>query len=108
MGKLFEKLAGPLLVDLLWRLPFAVIDRRHAPEIAQARAGEIATLTVTVDAHQVPQSPRQPYRVTCSDESGRITLTYFNGREDYPKKLLPIGERRVVSGGSSFTRARSR
>ncbi|MFO1083830.1 MAG: ATP-dependent DNA helicase RecG [Reyranellaceae bacterium] len=98
LGKLFEKLAGPLLVDLLWRLPFAVIDRRHAPEIAEARAGEIATLTITVDAHQVPQSPRQPYRVTCSDESGRITLTYFNGREDYLKKLLPIGERRVVSG----------
>jgi ATP-dependent DNA helicase RecG len=98
LGKLFEKLAGPLLVDLLWRLPFAVIDRRHAPEIAQARAGEIATLTVAVDAHQVPHSPRQPYRVTCSDESGRITLTYFNGREDYLKKLLPIGEQRIVSG----------
>ncbi|HTE79518.1 MAG TPA: ATP-dependent DNA helicase RecG, partial [Reyranella sp.] len=26
------------------------------------------------------------------------TLTYFNGREDYLKKLLPPGERRVVSG----------
>ncbi|MGE0574326.1 MAG: ATP-dependent DNA helicase RecG, partial [Reyranella sp.] len=98
LGKLFEKLAGPLLVDLLWRLPFAIIDRRHAPEIAQVRAGEIATLTVTVDAHQVPHSPRQPYRVSCSDETGRITLTYFNGREDYLKKLLPIGEQRIVSG----------
>ena len=98
LGKLFEKLAGPLLVDLLWRLPFAVIDRRHAPEIAQAQAGEIATLTVTVDEHHVPRSPRQPYRVTCSDHTGRITLTFFNGREDYLKKLLPVGEQRIVSG----------
>ncbi|CAN5724327.1 hypothetical protein BH11PSE3_BH11PSE3_51220 [soil metagenome] len=97
-GKLVEKLAGPLVVDLLWHLPFAVVDRRHAPEIAQAKAGEIATLTVTVDEHLVPRSPRQPYRIWCSDETGRLCLTYFNGREDYLKKLLPPGEIRVISG----------
>ena len=98
LGKLLEKLAGPLLVDLLWRLPFAIIDRRHAPDIAQARAGEIATLTVAIDEHHVPRSPRQPYRVSCSDETGKITLTFFNGREDYLQKLLPVGEQRIVSG----------
>ncbi|MFZ5783894.1 MAG: ATP-dependent DNA helicase RecG [Pseudomonadota bacterium] len=98
LGKLVEKLAGPLVVDLLWHLPFAVIDRRHAPEVAGAQAGEIATLTVTVDQHLVPRSPRQPYRIWCSDSTGRICLTYFNGREDYLGKLLPVGEVRVVSG----------
>ena len=46
----------------------------------------------------MPRNPRQPYRVWCSDETGRLCLTYFNGREDYLKKLLPPGERRVVSG----------
>ncbi|MBS0518960.1 MAG: ATP-dependent DNA helicase RecG [Proteobacteria bacterium] len=98
LGKLVEKLAGPLVVDLLWHLPFAVIDRRNAPEVAQAHGGQVATLTVTVDEHLVPRNPRQPYRIWCSDESGRLCLTYFNGREDYLKKLLPIGEIRVVSG----------
>ncbi|WP_457817923.1 hypothetical protein, partial [Staphylococcus aureus] len=49
LGKLVEKLAGPLVVDLLWHLPFAVIDRRNAPTIAQAKGGEVATITVTVD-----------------------------------------------------------
>ncbi|MBX9943813.1 MAG: ATP-dependent DNA helicase RecG [Reyranella sp.] len=97
-GKLVEKLAGPLVVDLLWHLPFALIDRRNAPEVAGARAGEVATLTVTVDEHLVPRNPRQPYRVWCSDETGRLCLTYFNGREDYLRKLLPPGEIRVVSG----------
>lgn len=98
LGKLVEKLAGPLVVDLLWHLPVGVIDRRNAPGVAQAKAGEVATLTVTVDEHLVPRSPRQPYRVWCSDETGRLCLTYFNGREDYLKKLLPPGEVRVVSG----------
>ncbi|MBN9090522.1 MAG: ATP-dependent DNA helicase RecG [Reyranella sp.] len=98
LGKLVERLAGPLVVDLLWHLPLGVVDRRNAPTVAKAEAGTIATITVTVDEHIVPRSPRQPYRVWCSDESGRLCLTYFNGREDYLKKLLPPGERRVVSG----------
>lgn len=98
LGKLVEKLAGPLVVDLLWHLPFAVIDRRNAPTVAAAKGGEVATLTVTVDQHLVPHNPRQPYRVWCSDDTGRLCLTYFNGREDYLKKLLPEGDQRVVSG----------
>jgi ATP-dependent DNA helicase RecG len=98
LGKLVERLAGPLVVDVLWHLPLGVIDRRNAPEVAQAQSGTVATLTVTVDEHIVPRNPRQPYRVWCSDETGRLCLTYFNGREDYLKKLLPPGERRVVSG----------
>ena len=98
LGTLVEKLAGPLVVDLLWHLPAGVIDRRNAPDVAQARGGEVATLTVNVDEHLVPHSSRQPYKIWCSDESGRICLTYFNGREDYLKKLLPPGETRVVSG----------
>jgi ATP-dependent DNA helicase RecG len=98
LGKLVEKLAGPLLVDLLWHLPVAVVDRRNAPKVSGAKAGDVATLTVTVDEHLVPRGPRQPYRVWCSDETGRLCLTYFNGREDYLKSLLPVGETRVVSG----------
>ncbi|MBS0224247.1 MAG: ATP-dependent DNA helicase RecG [Proteobacteria bacterium] len=98
LGKLVEKLAGPLVVDLLWHLPVAIIDRRNAPLVAEAKAGEVATITVTVGQHLVPHSPRQPYRVWCSDDSGRICLTFFNGREDYLRRLLPPGEVRVVSG----------
>ncbi len=37
LGKLVEKLAGPLVVDLLWHLPFAVVDRRNAPKVAARR-----------------------------------------------------------------------
>ena len=98
LGKLVDKLVGPQVVDLLWHLPFAIIDRRHAPEVGGARPGEIATITVTVGEHIVPRSRQQPYRVWCHDETGRLCLTYFNGREDYLKTLLPPGEVRVVSG----------
>ena len=98
LGKLVEKLAGPLVVDLLWHLPSGLVDRRNVPDVADAIPGDVATLTVTVEEHIVPNNRRQPYRVWCSDETGRLSLTYFNGREDYLKTLLPVGDIRVISG----------
>src|SRR6266849_6298498 len=53
-GKLFERLTGPAVVDLLWHLPNGLIDRTHKPKIAQARDGEIATIEVTVDRQVRP------------------------------------------------------
>ncbi|MEC7488825.1 MAG: ATP-dependent DNA helicase RecG [Pseudomonadota bacterium] len=97
-GRLLQHLAGENIVDLLWHLPTGLIDRRHAPRIAEAAEGTIGTLTLTVDKHF--PSPRRglPYRVRCIDETGVLTLVFFNGREDYLQKLMPVGEIRVISG----------
>ena len=98
-GKLVERLAGPLVVDLLWHLPFAVVDRRHAPEVAKAKAGR--------DRHDHRHGRRalwcrairaSPIASGAATRPASFCLTYFNGREDYLKKLLPVGEVRVVSG----------
>ena len=53
-----------------------------------------------MDRHRPPppHRPRAPYQVYTSDETGDLTLTYFNARKDYLQKLLPVGERRYVSG----------
>jgi ATP-dependent DNA helicase RecG len=98
VARLVEKLAGEKRVDLLWLLPREIIDRRHSPTIAQARAGEIATLSVQVGTHSPPPSRQQPYRVECSDDTGQITLVFFHARTDYLRRLLPEGEPRVISG----------
>ncbi|MGE0423364.1 MAG: ATP-dependent DNA helicase RecG [Reyranellaceae bacterium] len=98
LGRLVEKLVGPHVVDLLWHLPQGLIDRRHSPSIAEARAGEVATLTVTVSDHQAPRGRRQPYRVWCHDDSGTLSLVFFHGHSEYIQKLLPPGEQRIVSG----------
>jgi len=97
-GKLFERLAGPHIVDLLWHLPVEIIDRSFTPKIADAPAGAIATITVTVDAHEPPRNPRQPYRVRCRDETGFLHLVFFHAKGDYLERLLPVGAVRVVSG----------
>ena len=87
ISKLIEVVAGKNVVDLFWHLPSGVIDRRYTPKLAEADEGTIATLTVTIDHHNPPRIRRLPYKVICSDETGSITLVFFNGREKYLKSI---------------------
>jgi ATP-dependent DNA helicase RecG len=101
LAKLFERLAGPLVVDLLWHLPSGIVDRRASPPINELQPDKIVTIAVRVEAHQPGRGPR-PYRVICADTTGRLTLTYFNVKGDYLARLLPVGAERVVSGRVEF------
>ena len=98
---LFERLAGgPHVVDLLWHLPVALVDRRFTPKIAEAQEGQIATLVVHVDAHQPPppRAARLPYKVRCRDATGFMHLVFFHAKGDWIAKALPVGAVRAVSG----------
>ena len=100
LSKLVEKLVGPRVVNLLWHLPSGMIDRRFTPKVGDAPPNKIATLTVEVLAHAPPppKNRRVPYRVTCGDATGKITLVFFHGHQDYLEKVLPVGETRMISG----------
>ncbi len=97
--KLVERVAGENVVNLLWHIPAGVLDRRFSPKVGDAPPGKIATLVVEVLAH-APPPPRSkvPYRVTCGDDTGKITLVFFRGDGDYLERMLPVGESRVISG----------
>lgn len=89
---------GEMLKDMLFHKPIDIIDRSYMPQIADAQHGKVATLRVKIDKHS--PSPRRglPYRVTASDETGEITLVFFNAHPDYLKKHLPQGEDVLISG----------
>jgi ATP-dependent DNA helicase RecG len=95
---------APHVVDLLFHLPSGVIDRRARPKLGDALPDQIVTVAVTVDKHRPspPHRSRAPYRIYTHDDTGDLTLTYFNARRDYLEKLLPIGETRYVSGKVEF------
>ncbi|MCB9956191.1 MAG: ATP-dependent DNA helicase RecG [Caulobacterales bacterium] len=98
LAVLVARAAGPRVIDLILTLPSGVIDRSARPKIADAPFGALATLEVRIDKHDPPRSPRLPYRVICSDETGFITLIFFRGKPDYLKRALPEGETRLISG----------
>ena len=98
LGQLIERLSGKNLVDLCWHLPTGLIDRRFRPKVAAAPDGAVVTLTITVDEHHPPPSRRLPYKVLCSDETGSVSLVFFNAEADYLEKTLPLGTKRLISG----------
>ena len=97
LAKLFERLAGPLVVDLVWHLPSGIVDRRASPPIREIEHEQTVTIRVRVEAHE-PGGGRRPYRIFCTDGTGTLTLVYFNVKSDYLVRLLPIGAERIVSG----------
>src|SRR3954466_135396 len=90
----------PRRVDLLLHLPASVIDRRAQPKVREAVQGTVVTLEVTVDRHRPPppRNSRAPYLVYASDDTGDVVLTFFRAKPGYVEKLLPVGEKRYVSG----------
>jgi ATP-dependent DNA helicase RecG len=103
-AKLYEKLCGPRVLDLILHAPADVLERRPLPSLAAARRPEkgsdvYATLTVTTHEHRAPASKGKPWRITCQDAQGNpLILVYFHAYSDQLADLLPIGEQRVVSG----------
>jgi ATP-dependent DNA helicase RecG len=85
-------------VDLLFHLPLTWIDRKRVETVEAEDAGRIVTVLVTpVDYRQA--GGRGPFRVHATDSAGNyISLVYFGGHPGWAKKLLPLGEPRIISG----------
>lgn len=99
LATLFAKLCGgDKVLDLLFHRPIDIIDRRFAPSVADAPPGHIATLTVRVDSHKFAPRRNLPTRVHCADATAPLDLVFFNARQDYIEKLMPLGATIVVSG----------
>jgi len=101
LGRLIERAAGKLIVDLLWHLPTGLIDRRESPSVTALEDGSTVTLKLKIERHE-PGMGRRPYRVICYDGTGFVTLVYFNVKSDYLERLLPVGSERIVSGKVEF------
>ena len=94
-----EKRIGTHVIDVLRHLPVGLIDRRARPGLDAVADGSIATFEILVIKHdKPPPGTRRPWRVICENETGQIDLIFFHARDDYVSRMLPAGERRIVSG----------
>ena len=84
--------------DLLFTLPHSGVDRRGRATVQGAEIPGVVTVEVVVGRHHAPARPSAPYRVVVEDAGTSFQLVFFRAREDYLRRLLPTGARRVVSG----------
>jgi ATP-dependent DNA helicase RecG len=97
VAPLLERVAGPLVRDLLFLAPHGLVRRRPATA-ASAIEGEVQTLRLTISGHERPHRPNAPWKIRAFDDSGFFTLTFFKGHGPHLERAHPPGSVRVVSG----------
>jgi len=90
--------------DLLWDLPYSITDRSKTTTLDKLEIGKIFTIKIKVVKYNFPRIRNLPNRILCKDNSGEIDLIFFNSREGYIRKILPLNEWIVVSGKINYFR----
>ena len=84
--------------DLLWNLPQAFTDRSNLKNLDILEIGKITTIKVKVVKYNFPRIRNLPNKVFCEDKKGKIDIVFFNSREGYIRKILPINSWVIISG----------
>ncbi|WP_333591438.1 ATP-dependent DNA helicase RecG [Brevundimonas sp.] len=97
VAPLVERLAGPLVRDLVFLTPTGVI-RRRPMTAADAVEGEVGIFRLRIDRLIPPHKIGAPFRLRASDDTGFVHLIWFAGSPQQIERLAPRGTERVVSG----------
>ncbi|MCZ0811019.1 MAG: ATP-dependent DNA helicase RecG [Pseudomonadota bacterium] len=84
--------------DLIFTLPWSGVDRRKRATVQGAEIPGVVTVEVVVGQHRAPARRGGAYRVTVEDAATSFQLVFFHARDDYLRRILPTGARRIVSG----------
>lgn len=99
LARPLERLGLRRAVDVAFHLPNGMVERKLTDRLEMADAGRIIGITLTATDYRASGSARAPFRVHAADGHGNaVSLVYFGRNSGWPRKLLPLGEPRFVSG----------
>ncbi len=94
---LVQKLAGPLVRDMLFLGPQSLVHRTPTT-VDSVVDGQVHTLIVDIEQHTRPPRMDVPYKIRAFDGTAFLTLIWFRGHGEHLLRNHPVGSRRVVSG----------
>ena len=97
-AKAFETLGVTRPKDLLYLLPHSGVDRALRASVRDVTPPATLTVEVEIGQHVPPRRKGGPYRVHVRDRKVEFLLVYFHARSEALQRLLPTGQRRLVSG----------
>lgn len=99
LARPLERLGLARAVDAAFHLPVSWIDRILTDELDAAYAGRIIGITLTPVDYKASGGARAPFRVLATDRHGNfVSLIFFGKNSGWPRKLLPLGEPKFISG----------
>jgi ATP-dependent DNA helicase RecG len=86
--------------DLLFHIPYSFNQRLINPNITFLKEGENIIVDVVVESIDIPdrKSPKNPIKIICGNNTGTITLNYFNKIPPFILQKLRIGNKLRISG----------
>ena len=100
--KLLKKKGIEKISDLLWNFPQGYTDRSYSQTLDKLEIGKITTIKVNVHKYSFPRIRNLPSKVVCRDDKGEIDIVFFNSREGYIRKVLPLNSKVIISGKVNF------
>ena len=88
--------------DLLWDLPYSIIDRSKITSLDKLEIGKILTIKVHVLKYNFPRIRNLPNTVICGNYSKKIKIVFFNSFEGYIRKILPLNKTVIISGKINY------
>ena len=104
--KLLRKKKIEKITDFLGNLPQGFTDRSNIQTLNNLEIGKVTTVRVKVTKHNFPRIRNLPDKVNCEDENGKIDIVFFNCKEGYIRKILPLNSSVVISGKINFYKKR--
>lgn len=100
--KLLKKKKIEKISDLLWNIPQDFTDRSNVKTLDNLEIGKITTIKVKVIKYNFPRIRNLPNKIICEDEKGKIDIVFFNSREGYIRKILPLNSLVIISGKINY------
>ena len=97
-SKLFEKLCGERIIDLLLTTPRIYKKRLHAIKLSEIYIKKEIAIKATVVKHLPQFNPKMPYRVLCNCNDEEFELIFFRGYKKYLNNILPVGQTKIICG----------
>jgi ATP-dependent DNA helicase RecG len=97
LAKPLEKLGLRRVIDVLFHVPTHMIERQRVDGLKMSDVGRSIIVELTPVDYR--EAGRGPLRIMATDTGGDyVSITYFGRHHGWAKKLLPLGERRLVAG----------
>jgi len=89
-ARILKKKKIEKISDLLWNTPSGYTDRSNVKKLNELEIGKITTIKVKVIKYNFPRIRNLPNKIICEDDTGKIDIIFFNSREGYIRKILPL------------------
>lgn len=96
----FSRLGILNLKDLIFHIPYNLLQRKMEPNLADVATGDLIVKSVRVTGFDISSKfSKSPSKIICrTKEDKQINLLFFNAKGNYLEKTYSVGQELIVSG----------